>query len=159
LAFRPVACTLPISLSGLALGQGAGDAADGCGADVAQALGEGELAGEAAATTSIRTVTANMATSGRLRVRRDDASMPHLDGIRETCLQRLQKDGARRDNHCRRHEASRDDCHGVPSLSAPPSGNRSKLIAAGLWLALALLFVAWALLVWHPWIDWFGRPR
>jgi hypothetical protein len=34
-----------------------------------------------------------------------------------------------------------------------------KLLAVALWTLLALAFVVWAALIWHPWIDWFGRPR
>jgi hypothetical protein len=32
-------------------------------------------------------------------------------------------------------------------------------ITAMLWLLFALMVIAWALILWHPWIDWFGRPR
>jgi hypothetical protein len=35
----------------------------------------------------------------------------------------------------------------------------AKAIAFGMWLLLAMLFVSWAAFLWHPWIDWFGRPR
>ena len=28
---------------------------------------------------------------------------------------------------------------------------------AALWATLALAIIAWALFLWHPWIDWFGR--
>jgi hypothetical protein len=28
-----------------------------------------------------------------------------------------------------------------------------------LWALLGLSVVAWAILIWHPWIDWFGRVR
>ena len=35
---------------------------------------------------------------------------------------------------------------------ARPSGG-----GTALWGALGAAFVAWALFLWHPWIDWFGR--
>jgi len=28
-----------------------------------------------------------------------------------------------------------------------------------MWLLLAICVIAWALFLWHPWIDWFGRTR
>jgi hypothetical protein len=34
-----------------------------------------------------------------------------------------------------------------------------RLIALGLWLLLGVMLAVWAALLWHPWIDWFGRPR
>ncbi|GAC1541733.1 MAG: hypothetical protein NVS3B16_05730 [Vulcanimicrobiaceae bacterium] len=27
------------------------------------------------------------------------------------------------------------------------------------WSLLVALGIAWAIVLWHPWIDWFGRPR
>jgi len=27
------------------------------------------------------------------------------------------------------------------------------------WSLLVVLLVGWAIALWHPWIDWFGRPR
>lgn len=35
----------------------------------------------------------------------------------------------------------------------------ARLVALALWLLLAAAVVAWAVLLWHPWIDWFGRAR
>ncbi len=29
----------------------------------------------------------------------------------------------------------------------------------GLWVLLVTMVVVWAALLWHPWIDWFGRVR
>ncbi|MBD5656833.1 MAG: hypothetical protein IAI50_16880 [Candidatus Eremiobacteraeota bacterium] len=44
-----------------------------------------------------------------------------------------------------------------------PAGNgrprSARLIAAGLWFVLVASFLAWGAFLWHPWIDWFGRPR
>jgi hypothetical protein len=28
-----------------------------------------------------------------------------------------------------------------------------------MWLLLAVCMTAWAMFLWHPWIDWFGRAR
>jgi hypothetical protein len=39
------------------------------------------------------------------------------------------------------------------------SGARARLAALALYVLLAASVVLWALLIWHPWIDWFGRPR
>ena len=40
-----------------------------------------------------------------------------------------------------------------------PRPTRARLAAAALWTLFAVMVVAWVLLTWHPWIDWFGRPR
>ena len=40
-----------------------------------------------------------------------------------------------------------------------PAEPREPRIAALLWLLLAAMAVAWIVVLWHPWIDWFGRPR
>jgi hypothetical protein len=44
-------------------------------------------------------------------------------------------------------------------VSSPRPGGANKLLALSLWIFLGLLFLSWAALLWHPWIDWFGRPR
>jgi hypothetical protein len=31
--------------------------------------------------------------------------------------------------------------------------------ALALYVVLVSAVILWALLIWHPWIDWFGRPR
>ncbi len=36
---------------------------------------------------------------------------------------------------------------------------RARLAAIGLWTVLVVVFVVWAALIWHPWIDWFGDPQ
>jgi hypothetical protein len=28
-----------------------------------------------------------------------------------------------------------------------------------MWALLVACVLAWLLFLWHPWIDWFGRPR
>jgi hypothetical protein len=27
------------------------------------------------------------------------------------------------------------------------------------WSLLVVLAIGWTIALWHPWIDWFGRPR
>ncbi len=39
------------------------------------------------------------------------------------------------------------------------SGLRAKVAAIALYVTLVAAVILWALLIWHPWIDWFGRPR
>jgi len=36
---------------------------------------------------------------------------------------------------------------------------RGRTAGSLMWLLLGACIVAWALFLWHPWIDWFGRPR
>jgi len=36
---------------------------------------------------------------------------------------------------------------------------RARFLALVLYVTLCASFVLWGLLIWHPWIDWFGRPR
>jgi hypothetical protein len=40
-----------------------------------------------------------------------------------------------------------------------PTDRRARLAALGLYIVLVSSVIFWALLIWHPWIDWFGRPR
>jgi len=40
-----------------------------------------------------------------------------------------------------------------------PEGRAARAAAVALWSLLVVSFLAWAAFLWHPWIDWFGRPR
>jgi hypothetical protein len=59
-------------------------------------------------------------------------------------------------NEC---SAPGDERSRTQTMSEPRTGRTAKFVALGLWLLLGALFVIWTLLLWHPWIDWFGRPR
>jgi hypothetical protein len=39
------------------------------------------------------------------------------------------------------------------------SSRRKPAAGLALWMLLIGSLVIWVLLIWHPWIDWFGRPR
>jgi hypothetical protein len=41
----------------------------------------------------------------------------------------------------------------------PSVRRRAKLAAFALYALLVSAVILWALLIWHPWIDWFGRAR
>ena len=41
-------------------------------------------------------------------------------------------------------------------IRAYGAGNRTRAV---LWSTLAAAIFAWAMFLWHPWIDWFGRPQ
>jgi hypothetical protein len=40
-----------------------------------------------------------------------------------------------------------------------PEGFGVRAARVGLWVLLWTMVVVWAALLWHPWIDWFGRVR
>ena len=43
--------------------------------------------------------------------------------------------------------------------SPDPAERRAKLASLALYVVLVASVVFWAVLIWHPWIDWFGRAR
>jgi hypothetical protein len=40
-----------------------------------------------------------------------------------------------------------------------PIDRRARLASFALYAILIAAVIFWALLIWHPWIDWFGRVR
>jgi hypothetical protein len=44
-------------------------------------------------------------------------------------------------------------------MTQPVRDGRARIVRVALWVVLWVACIAWVAALWHPWIDWFGRPR